>query len=117
MSDFADDFRDSLAADFLDVFGGEGSYTRGVTTVTVTALESSEARVLDDNAGGFSVERTVVFFRIMADALGELGTPRKGDRYTVNGVIHEVLPEAGEPEWTYSSSNRSEIVFRTKVVS
>lgn len=117
MSSFADDFRDSVFADMQDVFGVTGDYVRGVTTVSnVVALSSSEAASVEDQSS-FGLDVRHVMFRIAADALGVLDRPRRGDRFTVDSVVHEVLPNDGEPEWSYSADNRSEIVFRAKVVS
>lgn len=118
MSVFDDDFRDTLAADMQAMFGGEGSYARNGVTLTGVAYLSTSEEVIDaDHVGGFTVESRIVMFRIMADALGDFDKPLKGDRFTVDGVVHEVLPESGSPAWQYSGSGRFEIVFRTKVVS
>ncbi len=101
------------------------SYTRGATTITITAASGDatvgreQARV--DQGQGFAREWFDRDYLIRVEALADLGEPQAGDLIAemVNGNVrkYKVLrPDAGEKPWRFSDTEETCYRLHTKRV-
>lgn len=99
--------------------GREVVYSRGATSITMTALKGSVLLKLSDPAGGARTLRTQDDYVILASALGELGEPEEQDRVqdAGEGKDYLCLPPGGEEAaWKYTDATHALIRLHTKEV-
>lgn len=94
------------------------AYTRGATSVTITAV-LGRTLFASNEEGGPRVEFGDRDYLVNVAALAALGfgEPRVGDRVTDAGLTFEVqTPDVGEPAWRYSDPGRTDYRLHTKQV-
>ena len=92
------------------------TYTRGGTTVTVSAMQGRTvfASIQD---GGPKIEFGDRDYLILATDLVLFGEPAIGDRVVDTGEVYEVLtPGTGEPAWRWSDPAHAMYRIHTKQV-
>lgn len=102
------------------------SYTRGATTIPITA-ESGSAWVgriaFSSNREGMArIEWGDRDYLLLASAIASFGEPAEGDRIaeTVNGVscVYEVMrPDTGDPAWRWSDVEQTVLRLHVKQVA
>lgn len=94
-------------------------YSRGATSLEITALKGSVLLQLSDPMGGARMLRTKDDYAVLSSSLGELGEPEEGDRVqdTGEGKAYEVLPPgSGEAAWKYTDGTHVIAWLHTKEV-
>lgn len=94
--------------------------TRRATKYTLTGwygrgLQTNQA----DSGARVEISEREFFFTVADFTTAELGAPKIGDRFQVDGetVTFEVMtPATGEPAWRYSDSERTFFRIHTKRV-
>lgn len=109
--------REWLGTAVQEAAGVTVAYTRGVTSITLTAVVGRTVFV--SNAEGAPRVQFGERDYLIEVADLTLGTPKLGDRITetIDGtaVVFEVQePEAGEPAWRYSDQGRTRYRVHTK---
>lgn len=110
-----------LAAKVQAAGGRAVTYTRGVTSVTVTATPAEileERPATDEPTRAESRRRDYLIAVADLAAAGVSGEPRTGDRITevINGEakVFDVLPRDDERSWRYSDVERTTYRIHTR---
>lgn len=108
-----------LAGQQKDFASSDVTYARGDATATVAAVKG-RTEFEDTDNDGTVIKTESVDWVILAEDLvlgGDLTVPARGDTITdAAGVVHQVLPFAGEPAWRYADVHRNQLRIHTKAV-
>jgi hypothetical protein len=106
----------ALSAAMKASVGQPVTYTRGTTSVTLTAWASPpETGAVDDGSGALEAYESWDW-HIEAGDLGAMGLPQEGDTVTdAAGRVYEVLPPPGRKAWRYSGSDKTLLRVHTKL--
>lgn len=114
MSFFTDGLK-SLEEQRLAHMADSATYSRKNASADVLVTSGTSAfRTEDDN--GFSIVLHTHDFIFAASEIASIGEPKRGDRITYNGFVHEVLNPNNEPCWAWSDEAKTVYRVHTKQI-
>ncbi|MFW6062409.1 MAG: hypothetical protein ACOC93_06330 [Planctomycetota bacterium] len=90
------------------------TYRRGGTELTLSATFGRTEMDVADDYGGTIRTHVTDFLIAAADLARTFAEPQAGDEILTEGVVHEVMPLAGQGCWRWSDPHRITMRVHTK---